>query len=395
MSDLRITAVRATPLDVPATDGAPDSETPWLCSPTSHFADTAEKGMEYYGPVSVVVVEVETNVGITGVGTCGSASVGIAPVVNHHLGTLVTGDDPFNVELLWSKMYRATVRFGRRGVAVAALSGIDIACYDIMGQALGVPVYELLGGRVRDSVPVYASKLYALRDHDQLAEEARAYVDQGFTMVKQRFGFGPADGLTGVRANVALVRTVREAIGDDVELAADAYMGWDLDYALTMERELRPYRLKWIEEPLMPHDQAGYAQLCRVSETAISQGEHSYTRWDFAELISQRAADILQPDVNRVGGITEARKIFALAAAHDLPVVPHSNELHNLHLVFSQLNCPFAEYFPDAEIDGNTYFWHLFDGNPRVVDGSLTLDHEHGLGYTLRRDVVDAHHWRP
>lgn len=392
MSDIRITSVKATALEVPSSDRAVETKTPYLVSPVTHFPDAGERAAGYMGPVMLVVVEVETDAGITGVGTCGSGSVGIEPVVSQHLGPLVTGEDPFNVELLWSKMYRASARFGRRGVAVAAISGIDIALYDIVGKALNVPVYDLIGGRSRESVTAYASKLYALQDLDELAAEARSYQAGGFTMMKQRFGFGPADGVAGIARNVELVRTVREAVGDDVVLAADAYMGWDLEYAIQMERRLRPYNLSWIEEPLMPHDIAGYARLCRVSQTPISHGEHCYTRWDFAELIEREAAHILQPDVNRAGGITEARKIFAMAAARDLPVVPHSNELHNLHLVFSQLNCPFAEYFPNAELDGNTYFWHLFDGNPEVSGGELTLRSDvAGLGYSLNRDVVDRH----
>jgi L-alanine-DL-glutamate epimerase-like enolase superfamily enzyme len=156
-----------------------------------------------------------------------------------------------------------------------------------------------------------------------------------------------------------------------------------------MERLLRPFDLRWIEEPLMPHDVTGYERLCRVSQTPISHGEHCFTRWDFAELIERQAAHILQPDINRVGGITEARKIYAMAAARDLPVVPHSNELHNLHLVFSQLNTPFTEYFPDVELDGNTIFYEIFDGNPPVEDGRVRLEPRPGLGYTLKEDQVE------
>lgn len=392
MSDIRITSVRATALNVPSSDRAVVTETPYLVSPVSQFTDSAERAADYVGPVMLVVVEVETDSGITGVGTCGAGSVGVEPIVNEHFGPLVTGTDPFNVELLWSKMYRASARYGRRGAAIAALSGIDIALYDIMGKALGVPVYDLLGGRSRESITAYVSKLYALPDLEELAEEARAHVEDGFTMMKQRFGFGPADGVAGMRKNIELVRTVREAVGDDIVLAADAYMGWDVDYTIQMERRLRPYDVRWIEEPLMPHDIAGYVRLCRVSETPISHGEHCYTRWDFAELIEREAAHILQPDVNRAGGITEVRKIFAMAAARDLPVVPHSNELHNLHLAFSQLNCPFAEYFPNAELDGNTYFWHLFNGNPVADGGQLSLAGDRpGIGYTLNHDVVQRH----
>ena len=365
-----------------------DSSEPWLCTPLTHFSDFRGRSRDYYGRVGLVLVEIETDTGIVGVGSCGTANAGIKPVIDQHFAPLLLGEDPFKVELLWSKMYRSSGRFGRRGVAISAISGVDIALWDIMGKALNVPVFELLGGRTRDDVQVYSSRLYALKDLDALAEEARGYVKEGYTMLKQRFGFGPADGVKGMKANIALIKTVREAVGDEIEVAADAYMGWDLEYAIKMERELRPYGLKWIEEALMPHDVDGYARLCALSQTQISHGEHSYTRWDFQEIIDKKAAHILQPDVNRVGGITEARKIWAMAAAKDLPVVPHGNDLHNLHLVFSQVNTPFTEYFPKTDEGGYSHFWVLFDGNPVAKNGRLSISDAPGLGYTLNRDVL-------
>jgi L-alanine-DL-glutamate epimerase-like enolase superfamily enzyme len=257
-----------------------------------------------------------------------------------------------------------------------------------MGKALNAPVYDLLGGKTRDEIQVYASRMYALKDLDALKDEARGYVKEGFTMLKQRFGFGPADGVKGMKGNIALIKAVRDAVGDEVEVSADAYMGWDLEYAIKMERELRPYGLKWIEEALMPHDVNGYARLCSVSQTPISHGEHSYTRWDFQEIIEKGAAHILQPDVNRVGGITEARKIWAMAAAKDLPVVPHGNDLHNLHLVFSQVNTPYTEYFPNVSEGGYSHFWNLFEGNPIAKDGKIAISDKPGLGYTLDKNML-------
>jgi L-alanine-DL-glutamate epimerase-like enolase superfamily enzyme len=386
MSDLRITAVRARPISY---SRAPTTLNANLVSPFSHFPDHAERGRAWWGQSVITLVEVETDAGIIGVGTAGGFTGAAAPIITEHFAPLLIGVDPFDVELNWSKMYRASVRYGRRGVAIAAISGIDIACWDIMGKALGVPVYELLGGRTKPTVEAYVSRLYALRDLDELADEAQAWKRAGFTMMKQRFGFGPADGVAGMKANEALVRTVREAVGDEIVLAADAYMGWDLHYALEMERRLRPYGLRWIEEPLLPHDLSGYQRLRRESQTLISHGEHEYTRYGFAEIIAHEAADLLQPDVNRVGGLTEARKICALAAAHDIPVVPHSNEAHNLHLVLSQVNCPFTEYFPDVEPDtGNELFWKLFRGNAVAVNGRVDLARRPGLGITVDEGVL-------
>jgi L-alanine-DL-glutamate epimerase-like enolase superfamily enzyme len=242
-------------------------------------------------------------------------------------------------------------------------------------------------------VPVYVSRLYALEDLDELADEARGYVAQGYTRMKQRFGFGPRDGRAGLRRNVDLVRTVREAVGGEIEIAADAYMGWDLAYTLEMAELLRSHGLSWIEEPLMPEQVERYAELHeRVPWQRWSCGEHAYGKWEFKQLIDRRATDILQPDVNRVGGITEARKICALAEAAGLPVVPHSNEAHNLAIVFSQPAhvCPVVEYFPNVEPDtGNELFWKLFDGNAEQEAGSLAIDLARpGVGVDLNEDVA-------
>jgi L-alanine-DL-glutamate epimerase-like enolase superfamily enzyme len=254
-------------------------------------------------------------------------------------------------------------------------------------------VVDLLGGQTQTSVPAYVSRLYALEDLDELAEEARGYIRDGFTRLKQRFGFGPADGREGLVANERLVATVREAVGPDVQLAADAYMGWDLAYALEMAERLRPYSLSWIEEPLMPEQIERYAELLRrVPWQRWSCGEHAYGKWEFARLIAERATDVLQPDVNRVGGITEARKICALAETAGLPVVPHSNEAHNLVVVFSQPPhvCPLVEYFPDVEPDtGNELFWKLFRGNSTAAAGRLSFDASRpGLGIEVNEDVL-------
>ena len=194
----------------------------------------------------------------------------------------------------------------------------------------------------------YASRLYALEDLSELASEAKTLAAAGFERLKQRFGFGPRHGAEGMRRNIELVKTVREAVGDTIELAADAYMGWDAGYAIEMANRLRDYSLSWIEEPLMPHDVGGYQELMRRCPwQRWSGGEHCFGKLEFKDLIDRRAVDILQPDVNRAGGITEVLKICALAEAAGLPVIPHSNEAHNLHVIFSQAAhvCPLVEIF--------------------------------------------------
>lgn len=364
-----------------------------LVTNASVFEDFHTRDKGWFGPAFCTVVEVETSDGVIGVGTAGAFSGAAKTIVDSYLADLVIGQDVRNHERLWQRMYRTLVRFGRRGPAISALSAIDIACWDAHGLQEGKSVVELLGGACRFDAPAYVSRLYALEDLDQLAAEARGYIDQGFVRLKQRFGFGPSDGPEGMRRNIRLIETVRSAVGEDVELAADAYMGWDFGYTIEMAKRLKDLNLSWIEEPLMPEQIDRYAELReRLPWQRWSCGEHSYTKWDFAELIKKRATDILQPDLNRVGGLTEGRKIAALAEAAGLPLVPHSNEAHNLALVFSQSPhvCPAVEYFPDVEPDtGNELFWKLFAGNTTAKDGRLAPDLTlPGLGVSLREDTV-------
>lgn len=364
-----------------------------LVTSTSLFDDFNERPGGWLGPVFCTLVEVETSDGACGVGTAGAFSGGAKAIVEEYLADLVLGEDPRRHDHLWQRMYRTLARLGRSGSVMTAISALDIACWDAHGQAEDKSVVDLLGGMTQTSVPAYVSRCYALEDLDELAAEARNYAEQGFTRIKQRFGFGPKDGPEGMRRNRELVETVRGAVGEDVQLAADAYMGWDQPYAHDMAMRLKDLRLAWIEEPLMPHEIEGYRDLRRRTPwQRWSCGEHSYTKWEFADLITPRAIDYLQPDVNRVGGLTEARKVCALAEAAGIPVLPHSNEAHNLHLIFSQPPqvCPLVEYFPDVEPDtGNELFWRLFDGNTVASDGRVQLDPTHpGLGVTLNEEAA-------
>lgn len=346
------------------------------------------------GPVGAVLVRVHTDDGLTGLASVGVGNGSAAYIIEHCLQPVVLGASPFDVEILWEKMFRSTLNFGRKGVCIEAISAVDIALWDLIGKAVGQPVYNLLGGRTRERIRVYASRLYARQDLAQLAREAREFVRQGFTAMKQRFGFGPRDGPEGMRKNVALIRAVREAVGPDVELMADAYMGWDVPYAIRMIRMIEDagLNLQWVEEPVVPDDIDGYARIRRAVSTPISGGEHEFTRYGFRELIRKEAVDILQPDVNRAGGITEARKIWAMAAAENIRVIPHAGQAHNYYLVMAHLNSPLAEYFPStaegAPLDDDTLFWELFQGEPRAREGHITLSGKPGLGLELNQDRI-------
>jgi L-rhamnonate dehydratase len=330
-----------------------------------------------------MVCEIETDDGIIGIGNCALAPRIAKQIIELYLAPLLIGRDPFDVEALWQTMYRSTIAWGRKGVGMAAISAIDIALWDIMGKSVGQPVFKLLGGRTKDKIPVYASRLYS-QPLDTLAIEAQSYLDQGFNMMKLRLGWGPKDGPAGMRHNIELVRTVREVVGPDIDIMIECYMGWTVEYAERMIPRLAEFNPRWIEEPVLPDDIAGYAKLNR-GPVPISGGEHEFTLFGFNQLLDAGAISVIQYDTNRVGGITAAQKVNMLAEAYQVPVIPHAGQMHNYHLTMANLNCPIAEFFPVNEVEvGNELFYYLFEGDPLPVRGMIDLDDNlPGLGLTL------------
>lgn len=338
-----------------------------------------------------LVVEIFTDTGLVGIGNAALAPHITKQVIDLYLKPLALGADPWDFEFLWQHMYRKTMAFGRKGIGMAAISAIDIALWDILGKSAKQPVYRLLGGKTKPRIPVYASRLYSM-ELGELAAEAQGYKAEGYQAMKLRFGWGPADGAAGMQRNLDLVRTVRQAVGEDVDVMADAYMGWTLDYAKRMLPLLEPFHLRWLEEPVIPDDIHGYAELRSRGQIPIAGGEHEFTLYGFRDLIEARAVDYIQFDTNRVGGITQARKIAALAEAHSIPVIPHAGQMHNYHLVMASLNSPMAEYFPVVDIEvGNELFWYIFDGEPKAQHGFVDLqDNIPGLGLTINEKALEG-----
>lgn len=331
-----------------------------------------------------LIVEIFTDQGLVGIGNAALAPFVTKQLIDQYLAPLLIGQDPWDSEFLWQHMYRKTMAFGRKGVALVAISALDIAIWDLMGKAAKQPVFRLLGGRTKAKIPVYASRLYSI-PLDELVQEAAAYKAQGYKAMKLRFGWGPIDGAEGMARNVELIRTVRETVGDEIDIMADAYMGWSLDYAKRMMRLIEPFNLRWLEEAIIPDDINGYHELRRFGTTPIAAGEHEFTSYGFRQMIEAKSLDYFQFDTNRVGGITAARKIQALAEAYSIPVVPHAGQMHNYNVVMASLNSPIAEYFPMVDVEvGNELFWYIFKGEPQAVDGHIDLDDNlPGLGLEI------------
>ncbi len=363
---------------------------PHFCTNPMDLLELPEASMQTFTFHGWLVAEVFTDDGHVGLGNAALAPQATKQVIDLYLKPLLIGQDPWDIERLWQQMYRKTLAFGRKGIGMAAISALDIALWDLLGKSAKQPVFRLLGGRTKARIPVYASRLYATK-LDQLAAEAKRYKEEGYQAMKLRFGWGPADGASGMQRNIELVRTVRETTGDDVDLMADAYMGWTLDYAKRMLPLLEPFHLRWLEEPVIPDDIHGYAELKSHRRIPIAGGEHEFTLFGFRDLLEARALDYIQFDTNRVGGITQARKIAALAEAYSVPVIPHAGQMHNYHVVMASFNSPIAEYFPIVDVEvGNELFWYIFDGEPRANGGYINLDdHTPGLGLTINESGLE------
>ena len=328
--------------------------------------------------------EVETEDGTIGIGNAALAPTVVKKAIDDWYAPLVIGEDPFDYAYIWEKMYRRTHAWGRKGIGMTAISAIDIAIWDLMGKLVGKPVFKLLGGRTKDKIPVYYSKLYA-DTIPAMQAEAEEAMTHGYQAFKSRFGYGPKDGMSGMRENLKRVEALREVIGYDKDLMVEAYMGWNLDYTRRMLPKLEKYEPRWLEEPVIADDVAGYAELNAMGSVPISGGEHEFSVIGCKELIEKRAVSILQYDTNRVGGITAAQKINAIAEAFQVPVIPHAGQMHNYHLTMSNINCPISEYFPVFDVEvGNELFYYIFDGDAEAKDGYLQLsDDTPGLGISI------------
>ena len=327
--------------------------------------------------------EITADEGTVGIGNAALAPSLVKKAIDENYSSLVVGEDPFDYAYIWEKMYRRTHAWGRKGIGMVAISAIDIAIWDLIGKLSKKPVFKLLGGRTKEKIPVYYSKLYAGTIKD-MQDEASEALKSGYTAFKTRFGYGPKDGMSGIRENLKRVAAVREVIGYDHDLMVEAYMGWNLDYTRRIIPKLVEYEPRWLEEPVIADDLHGYKELNK-GPIPISGGEHEFSLLGCAQLLQEKAVSVLQYDTNRVGGITAAAKINAVAEAHQIPVIPHAGQMHNYHLTMSNFNCPISEYFPVFDVEvGNELFYYIFEGDPDAKDGFLDLDDKlPGLGISI------------
>ena len=301
--------------------------------------------------------------------------------IQTRLAPFLKGKDPLATERLSDEMLRID-RHGRSGMFVTAISVVDCALWDLRGKALAQPVYRLLGGPTRKTIPVYASMLGFPSDPENAGRIAAEYKAKGFIAQKWFFRFGPSHGEAGKRRNIEMAQAVRAAVGTDYLLMFDAFMGWDVSYAIAMGKALAEINPHWLEEPIHPERVGGFQRIKQETGIPIATGEHVYTRWQVKELLSANAIDVLQVDPDWDGGITEHVKICALASAFNVPTIAHGHSLlPPLHIAASQSPTvvPLVEYLIYHQ--PNKQFFHHPIYEPE--NGSITVPDAPGLGLIL------------
>jgi L-rhamnonate dehydratase len=347
-----------------------------IATPMSKYPEFRQSRQSFgINVLGTLVVEVEASDGTVGFGVTTGGEIG-AYIVEKHFARFVEGRAVTDLELMWDQMYYGSLFYGRKGIVLNALSGVDLALWDLLGKIRAEPVYQLLGGPVRQEI-----EFYATGSRPDLAKNL------GFIGGKMPLRHGPAEGAEGLRQNLDELKSMRERVGPDFWLMWDCWMSLDIEYATRLAGAAGAYGLKWIEEALSPDDYWGYADLRRAVPKGmlVATGEHEATRWGFRLLLDMHCCDILQPDVGWCGGLTELIKISALADAHKSLVVPHGSSVYSYHFVVTRHNSPFAEFLmmsPNAD-EVVPMFTPILLDEPVPVNGKMKVPDRPGFGVRL------------
>jgi L-rhamnonate dehydratase len=351
------------------------------------------------GLQDVLIIRVHTDEGIVGIGEAHTVPLVLKAIIDAPISQLtgqglrqmLIGRDPLDIEGLWSLMYDHTSTYGRRGAVIHAISGIDIALWDILGKATGQPIHELLGGARRKQLTAYASDLTPAT-LGEIVATAQRHREAGYAAVK--FGWGELG--RDVRRDVEWVASIRDAVGSEIGLMVDVGTPIPLEDAIWLGTALAEIGVTFLEEPLSPDDLDGFAELTAASPTPIATGEKETTRHGFRDLMERGGLRIVQPDVARCGGITEAMRICALAEARDVSVVPHCWATDILvaataHVLATQKEAPYLE----MNVTDNPLRTSLLIDPIRQIDGQVRVPDGPGLGIELNEETIERFRWVP
>ena len=327
--------------------------------------------------VGCVLLELETDQGLVGeafVQTLNGARLKALHEMLLSFAHQVEGRDPHDIGAIWQDCWNEMNPIGHKGFTIYALTAIDTACWDLIGKAAEQPLHRLFGA-CRERVKTYASGgLWLSQSIDSLVEEAGQFIDAGFRSMKIRLG------KPTIAEDFERVRAVREAIGDDIELLSDANQSLTVKHAIRLGRELEEFNLGWFEEPVVYHDLQGCAEVRAALDTPIAAGETEYTRYGMRDILDAGAVDVLMPDLQRIGGLSEMRRVAALAAACDVPISTHIFTEYSLCIAGAEANCISVEHMP----------WNaaLFNESMEIEAGFVRIPERPGTGFTFDKQAL-------
>jgi len=328
-----------------------------------------------FGCVLVFVHDDGGGVGENLVFTLNDRRTGVLRQMVDELADVLVGHDAGHIAAFWSRAWKDTNFLGQKGLPIMGISALDGALWDLLGKTAGLPLYRLLGGARQRVMAYHSGGLWLSRTEKELVEEAEAFVDAGFKAVKMRLGSAdPA-------VDVARVRAVRKAIGPGIRLMADANQGLSESQAIRLGRALEAFDLTWFEEPLPAWDVEGLARVAAALDTPIASGETEYTRYGFRRMLELRTADILMPDLQRVGGVSEFMRVGHMAESFDIPISSHLFPETSIQLLGALSNASYLEYMP--------WFSVLYREKLEFEDGDALVPERPGFGFTFDTDYID------
>jgi L-rhamnonate dehydratase len=383
---MKIVSIEAVRVKMPRPENPPQGRRPgWaeeaeVANPMSRYPHVKRMRSMWLPRWEQVWCKVTAEDGTWGLGQT-DHGIAVASIIDTHFAPQLVGQDAFATEKIADMMFRMTKSYGTQGLTSYAISAVDLALWDLKGKLLGKPVYELLGGPARDKMFCYAT-----------GNDVDWYKELGFKAFKLACPYGPADGLDGIRKNEEFVANAREIIGDESELMLDCWMAFDVDYTVRLAEALRPYKLKWMEECLIPEDYDAHIELRqRLPWQTLTTGEHWYTHVPFLWAVKHNVVDILQPDINWVGGVTTCQKIVAATEATGMSVMLHGGgrNAYGQHFSYAFAGVPWLEYFVGSRPGVPLEETPRLPGQPVAVDGYLVPSDAPGFGLEIPESWIE------
>lgn len=327
------------------------------------------------------VVELETDAGVSGFAVNHGGGELAATIVNNTYRRFIEGANPFDANLIWEQMYRAQLTTGQGGLSYMALSAVDLALWDLRGKLLDKPVYDLIGGRTKDTIHCYVTTHPTIMDH---------MANEGFRGVKLSCPWGPVDGREGIDHIEDMVIQARDLFGGQASIMIECYMGWDRDFTIKVASRIKKYEIDWIEDPLLgDQSTANYREVRKfIKPTQLAIGNLMWGHNRFQSLINEDGADVIQPELQWAGGLTAGLRIAAMARGRGLPVIPHSAGVYSYHFTMAQIEAPYAEYYVPGDGTSVQPKRHVIKGEPAPIDGHVSLSEEPGFGIDLERSLL-------